>query len=81
MEYTKKTYNNLQKLVDKYCYTVDFETKKKIIVNLENDENHQETLELLDNIAERLRENILLQGGLAVRFQNTLNKIQNYDNT
>lgn len=68
----KKTYTNLQKLVDKYLYTVDFETKKRIIVNLENDENHQETLELLDSVAERLEENLRMQGGLSVRLQKIL---------
>lgn len=68
----KKTYINLQKLVDKYLYTVDFETKKRIIVNLENDENHQETLELLNNVAEKLEENLRLQGGLSVRLRKIL---------
>lgn len=68
----KETYINLQKLVDKYLYTVDFETKKRIIVNLENDENHQETLELLNNVAEKLEENLRMQGGLSVRLRKIL---------
>lgn len=68
----KKTYINLQKLVDKYLYTVDFETKKRIIVNLENDENHQETLELLNNVAEKLEKNLRMQGGLSVRLRKIL---------
>lgn len=72
MSNEKRTYNKLQKLVDKYLYTVDFETKKRIIVNLENDENHQETLELLDSVAESLEENLRIQGGLSVRLQKIL---------
>lgn len=72
MSNEKRTYNKLQKLVDKYLYTVDFETKKRIIVNLENDENHQETLELLDSVAESLEENLRIQEGLSVRLQKIL---------
>lgn len=72
MSNEKKKYNKLQKLVDKYLYTVDFETKKRIIVNLENDENHQETLELLNNVAEKLEENLRMQGGLSVRLRKIL---------
>lgn len=72
MSNEKKKYNKLQKLVDKYLYTVDFETKKRIILNLENNENHQETLELLDSVAESLEENLRIQGGLSVRLQKIL---------
>lgn len=65
-------YYNLEKVIDEYLYAEDFEVKKRLLRNLDDDINHKETLELLSSIMWKIMQNVKFKERVNVNSEKIL---------